>query len=86
MERTGIHGKSRHSNNTIRFVLSERANAAPDPDTLAAKYLGLMVHKSRKEALWPCRAQCHTLVLLAMMLTCSPLTVVVSISRQPNRS
>ena len=75
MERTGIDWKSRHGNNTIRFVLSERVYAAPRPrNTLAAKYLSLMVHKEAivavPSAMSCARFACHDADVLAIDRRC----------------
>lgn len=59
-------GRTRHGNNTIRFILCECANAARmTKSTLAAKYRSLMVRKSHKKAIV---AVAHKMIRLIFIL------------------
>lgn len=59
-------GRTRHGNNTIRFILCECANAARlTKSTLAAKYRSLMVRKSHKKAIV---AVAHKMIRLIYLL------------------
>jgi transposase len=59
-------GRTRHGNNTIRYILCECANAARmTRSTLAAKYRSLMVRKSHKKAIV---AVAHKIIRLIYIL------------------
>lgn len=59
-------GRTRHGNNTIRYILCECANAARmTKSTLASKYRSLMVRKSHKKAIV---AVAHKMVRLIYIL------------------
>jgi transposase len=59
-------GRTRHGNNTIRFILCECANAARmTKSTLASKYRSLMVRKSHKKAIV---AVAHKMIRLIYIL------------------
>ena len=59
-------GRTRHGNNTIRFILCECANAARmTKSTLAAKYKSLTVRKSHKKAIV---AVAHKMIRLIYVL------------------
>ncbi len=59
-------GRTRHGNNTIRYILCECANAARmTKSTLASKYKSLMVRKSHKKAIV---AIAHKMVRLIYIL------------------
>lgn len=59
-------GRTRHGNNTIRYILCECANAArATKSTLASKYKSLMVRKSHKKAIV---ALAHKMIRLIYIL------------------
>lgn len=59
-------GRTRHGNNTLRFILCECANAARmTKSTLASKYRSLMVRKSHKKAIV---AVAHKMIRLIYIL------------------
>jgi transposase len=59
-------GRTRHGNNTIRYILCECANAARmTKSTLASKYRSLMVRKSHKKAIV---AVAHKMIRLIYIL------------------